>query len=113
MMSETMTLPTLSDPRTFLAEMIARDREAFVRLCLSEFDSAEDMAAQLSEAGYEMSDKRAQRIRNRTAGRIYAAERKAVRFTLKRRVVLRRADAVLREAEALERRAAELRASIR
>ena len=110
-MSETMTLPNLSNPRTFLSEMIDRDREAFVRLCNNNFDSADHMANDLADVGFEISEKRCQRIRNRTAKKIYAAERKAVKFALKRRKALAEAAETRARIAELKRQIEELEAS--
>ena len=110
MTGATLTLPTLSNPRTFLSEMIARDREAFVILCNKNFDSADDMAGELALVGFSISEKRCQRIRNRKAKKIYHSERRAVRFVLKRRHALKQAAETKAEIARLQARIKELEA---
>jgi len=109
-MEMSLTLPTMSNHRTILSEMIARDRESFVRLCHDSFSSADDMANELAVVGFDISEKRCQRIRNRQAKRIYHSERRAVRFVLNRRKALRKAEETRAEIEKLQARIAELEA---
>lgn len=110
-MSATMTLPTLSNPRTFLSKAIERDHEAFCLKCFKSFDSAEHMASELSSVGYVICPKRCQRIRNRKVSKTYAAERKAVKFALRRRKALEKAAETDAEIESLQARIAELKAA--
>jgi hypothetical protein len=97
-----MTLPYNADDPQFFAKILQSKKERFVQLCVK-WDSAEDLASDLAEIGYEVSPRTVTNWRNRSFKRVPYAAVQAVKYAIeiKRQRQAEMWAASLKEAQAL------------
>jgi len=104
-----MTLPNLPFDKESVAEFIKRDSEAFAKLCRDEWPSGDAMANELAEYGLMRDPKTCRNWRNATTNVRYADAR-AVKYIIRRKTALRKANETRAEIARLQARIAELEA---
>ena len=109
MTGATLTLPTLTDFRESVTDFIKRDGEAFAKLCRDNWPSGDAMANDLASHGLIRSPKTCRNWRN-AATNVRYADARAVKYIIRRRKALRKADETRAEIEKLQARIAELEA---
>jgi AAA15 family ATPase/GTPase len=78
-----MTLPFMTEKPSNLTEKLSSSNERFAKLC-NKFDSARHLADELALAGYEISESKATRWRNRQFKRVYYCDVQAVKYAFQK-----------------------------
>ena len=103
----TMTFPSMPDFRESVADLVKRDGEKFARLCRSEWPSGDAMANELAKYGLMRDPKTCRNWRN-AATNVRYADVRAVKYIIRRKQALRKAEETKAEIARLQARIAEL-----